>query len=43
VRILGATPSTRITIRPTNTDPGVSNSARNQNRWYLDNLRVAGE
>ena len=43
VRILGATPSTRITIRPTNADPGVSNSARNQNRWYLDNLRVAGE
>ena len=43
VRILGATPSTRITIRPTNNDPGVSNSARNQNRWYLDNIRVAGE
>ena len=43
VRILGATPSTRITIRPTNADPGVSNSARNQNRWYLDNVRVAGE
>ena len=43
VRILGATPSTRITIRPTNNDPGVSNSARNQNRWYLDNVRVAGE
>ena len=31
------------TIRPTNNDPGVSNSARNQNRWYLDNVRVAGE
>lgn len=43
VRILGATPSTRITIRPTNADPGVSNSVRNQNRWYLDNVRVAGE
>ena len=43
VRILGATPSTRITIRPTNNDPAVSNSARNQNRWYLDNVRVAGE
>ena len=43
VRILGATPSTRITIRPTNADPGVSNPARNQNRWYLDNVRVAGE
>ncbi|MBQ6198145.1 MAG: BACON domain-containing protein [Bacteroidales bacterium] len=41
VRILGATPSTRITIRPTNYDPTVSNSARRQNRWYLDNVKVA--
>ena len=42
VRILGATPSTRITIRPTNADPSVT-STRKQNRWYLDNIRVAGE
>lgn len=41
VRILGATPSTRITIRPTNYDPSVSNSARRQNRWYLDNIKVS--
>ena len=42
VRILGATPSTRITIRPTNADPSVT-SSRKQNRWYLDNIRVVGE
>ena len=42
VRILGATPSTRITIRPTNADPSVT-STRKQNRWYLDNIRVVGE
>ena len=42
VRILGATPSTRITIRPTNADPTVT-STRKQNRWYLDNIRVVGE
>ena len=41
VRILGATPSTRITIRPTKADPAVSNSARKQNRWYLDNIKFA--
>jgi|GEM_PF-612760 len=41
VRIIGATPSTRITIRPTDYDPTVSNSARRQNRWYLDNIKVA--
>lgn len=40
VKILGATPETRITIRPTNTDPSIS-SSRKQNRWYLDNIRVA--
>jgi len=39
VKILGATPSTRITIRPTNADPEVT-STRKQNRWYLDNIRV---
>lgn len=40
VKIKGATASTRITIRPTNNDPDVSNSARHQNRWYLDNIVV---
>ena len=39
VTILGATPSTRITIRPTNADPSVT-STRKQNRWYLDNIKV---
>ena len=42
VRILGATPETRITIRPTNNDPKVT-SSRDQNRWYLDNIRVVSE
>ena len=42
VKILGATPSTRITIRPTNADPEVT-STRKQNRWYLDNIRVTGK
>ncbi|MBQ3873736.1 MAG: BACON domain-containing protein [Bacteroidales bacterium] len=41
IRIIGATPSTRITIRPTNNDPSVSNKDRRQNRWYLDNIKVA--
>ncbi|MBR4133410.1 MAG: hypothetical protein IKU04_02680 [Bacteroidales bacterium] len=40
VKIKGATSTTRITIRPTNNDPDVSNSARHQNRWYLDNIAV---
>ena len=40
VKILGATPSTRITIRPTYANPKISNS-RDQNRWYLDNIKVA--
>ena len=40
VKIKGATSATRITIRPTNNDPDVSNSARHQNRWYLDNIVV---
>lgn len=41
VTVLGATPSTRITIRPTNADPSIS-STRKQNRWYLDNIKVVG-
>ena len=40
VTIKGATPATRITIRPANNDPDVTNSARHQNRWYLDNVKV---
>ena len=42
VKILGATPQTRITIRPTNADPSVS-STRKQNRWYLDNISVVSK
>ena len=42
ITVLGATPSTRITIRPTNADPSIS-SSRKQNRWYLDNIRVVGK
>ena len=37
--VVGATPQTRITIRPTNADPTVT-SSRKQNRWYLDNIKV---
>jgi hypothetical protein len=40
VSIKGATQETRITIRPANYDPDVTNSARHQNRWYLDNIKV---
>lgn len=36
----GATSETVLTIRPTNADPTVQNSARKQNRWYLDNIKV---
>ena len=39
VQVNGATGSTRITLRPTNADPYVSNT-RGQNRWYLDNIKV---
>ena len=42
VKIIGATSSTRITIRPTNADPSIT-SSRKQNRWYLDNIRVVGQ
>ena len=41
VKIVGATSATRITIRPTNADPSIT-STRKQNRWYLDNIRVVG-
>ncbi len=40
VIITGVTANTRIALRPTNTDPYVSNSARGQNRWYLDNIKI---
>lgn len=40
VRINGVDANTRIIIRPTNADPTVSNAARKQNRWYLDNILV---
>ena len=40
VSIKGATPETRITIRPANYDPDVTNAERHQNRWYLDNIKV---
>ena len=35
-----ATAETVLTIRPTNPDPTVQNSARKQNRWYLDNIKI---
>ena len=36
----GASADTRITLRPTNVDPYVSNKDRGQNRWYLDNIKI---
>ena len=39
VKVNGAGSATRLTIRPTNYDPYVSNT-RGQNRWYLDNVKV---
>ena len=39
VTINGVTSSTRITLRPTNSDPYKSNT-RGQNRWYLDNIKI---
>lgn len=36
----GADASTVLTIRPTNVDTRVSNAARKQNRWYLDNIKI---
>lgn len=41
VHILGATSSTRITIRPTYSNPNIHNPERGQQRWYLDNIRVS--
>ena len=40
VTITGATAETRIILRPTNTDPYISNKDRGQNRWYLDNIHI---
>ena len=39
VTINGVTSETRITLRPTNSDPYKSNT-RGQNRWYLDNIKI---
>ena len=39
VTINGVTSATRITLRPTNSDPYKSNT-RGQNRWYLDNIKI---
>ena len=36
----GATAETLLTIRPTNADPSIQNPERNQNRWFLDNIKV---
>lgn len=40
LRLNGVDKNTRIKLRPTNYDPYLSNSARGQNRWYLDNIRI---
>ncbi len=41
VSLTGIDKDTRIKIRPTNYDPYIENPARGQNRWYLDNIKVA--
>ncbi|MBO4670266.1 MAG: BACON domain-containing protein [Bacteroidales bacterium] len=41
VKLKGIDSATRIKIRPTNYDPYIENPARGQNRWYLDNIKVA--
>ena len=38
--INGAGANTVISISPANPDPYISNPARGQNRWYLDNIKV---
>ncbi|MBR0083803.1 MAG: BACON domain-containing protein [Bacteroidales bacterium] len=40
VTFSGVTAESRISLHPTNVDPYVSNSARGQNRWYLDNIKI---
>lgn len=40
VTLKGVTSSSRIILRPTNTDPYISNKDRGQNRWYLDNIMI---
>ena len=40
VTVSGVSPTTRLSICPTNADPKVSNPDRNQNRWYLDNIKI---
>ncbi len=41
VNLTGIDKDTRIKIRPTNYDPYIENPSRGQNRWYLDNIKVA--
>lgn len=36
----GANANTVLTIRPTNSNSKVSNPDRDQNRWYIDNIRI---
>ena len=40
VTVSGIGPQSRITIRPTNANPNVSNPDRRQNRWFMDNVKV---
>ncbi|MBP9997974.1 MAG: BACON domain-containing protein [Bacteroidales bacterium] len=40
VTLKGADATTRLTIRPTNSNSKVSNPDRDQNRWYLDNIKI---
>ena len=40
VILTDATAETVLTIRPTYADPAKQNSARKQNRWYLDNIKI---
>ncbi|MCQ2186288.1 MAG: hypothetical protein MJY92_06135 [Bacteroidales bacterium] len=43
VTLKGATSSTRLTVRPTNTNSKVSNPERDQNRWYIDNIKISAK
>lgn len=39
----GASEGVVLTIRPKNANPYISNPARGQNRWYLDNIKVSAQ
>lgn len=43
VVLKGASANTRLTIRPTNTNSKVSNPERDQNRWYIDNIKISAK